>query len=57
VRIVTDDFLFTGDDGYEVLAEGADVLTPGDSVLDVTVDHIAAGSPVAPLVEGRLIGP
>jgi len=57
VRIVTNDFLFAGGDGYDALAEGTDVLTPGDSVLDVTVDHIAAGSPVGPVVEGRIIGP
>jgi 2',3'-cyclic-nucleotide 2'-phosphodiesterase (5'-nucleotidase family) len=57
VRIVTNDFLFAGGDGYSSLAQGTDVLSPFDEVLEVTVDHIAAGSPVGPIVENRIIGP
>ena len=55
VRIVTNDFMFTGGDGYTMLAAGTDVLQPGDALLDVVVDYIAAHSPVAPVVEGRLV--
>ena len=34
---------------------GTDVLQPGDALLDVTIDYIAANSPVAPVVEGRIV--
>jgi 2',3'-cyclic-nucleotide 2'-phosphodiesterase (5'-nucleotidase family) len=54
VRLVTNDFMFTGGDGYTVLASGTNVLTPGDALLDIVVDHIAANSPVNPMVEGRM---
>jgi len=54
VRIVTNDFMFTGGDGYTALAGGTDVLQPGDALLDVTIEFIAAGSPIAPVVEGRI---
>ena len=55
VRIVTNDFMYTGGDGYTALAGGTDVLQPGDGLLDITIDHIAANSPVSPLVEGRFV--
>ncbi len=54
VRIVTNDFMFTGGDGYTALAAGTDVLQPGDALLDVVVDYITANSPIAPTVEGRI---
>ena len=38
-------------------AEGTDVLQPGDDLLQVAIDYIAANSPVAPTVEGRIEGP
>ncbi len=53
IRFVTNDFMFTGGDGYTVFGEGTDVLQPGDALLDVTIDYITAHSPVAPAVEGR----
>ncbi len=55
VRIVTNDFMFTGGDGYTVFAQGSDVLQPGDALLDVAIDYVAAHSPVDPVVEGRLV--
>ena len=55
VRIVTNDFMFTGGDGYTALAGGTDVLQPGDALLDVAIEYIAANSPVAPVVEGRIV--
>jgi 5'-nucleotidase/UDP-sugar diphosphatase len=55
VRIVTNDFMFTGGDGYTALANGTDVLQPGDSLLDVAIEYISANSPVAPAVEGRIV--
>jgi 2',3'-cyclic-nucleotide 2'-phosphodiesterase (5'-nucleotidase family) len=57
VRFVTNDFMYTGGDGYTVFAEGTDVLQPGDDLLQVTIDYVAAYSPVAPMVEGRIESP
>jgi 2',3'-cyclic-nucleotide 2'-phosphodiesterase (5'-nucleotidase family) len=55
VRLVTNDFMFGGGDGYTALAAGTDVLQPGDGLLEVTIEYIADNSPVAPVVEGRFI--
>ena len=55
VRLVTNDFMFTGGDGYTALTGGTDVLQPGDALLDVVVEWIGANSPVAPVVEGRIL--
>jgi 2',3'-cyclic-nucleotide 2'-phosphodiesterase (5'-nucleotidase family) len=55
VRIVTNDFMFGGGDGYTALAGGTDVLQPGDGLLEVTIEYIAANSPVAPVVDGRIV--
>ena len=40
VRFVTNDFMYTGGDGYTVFAMGTDVAQPGDDLLQVTVDYI-----------------
>ena len=55
VRLVTNDFMFGGGDGYTVLAQGTNVLQPGDDLQLLTIDYIAANSPVAPVVEGRIV--
>jgi 2',3'-cyclic-nucleotide 2'-phosphodiesterase (5'-nucleotidase family)/predicted AlkP superfamily phosphohydrolase/phosphomutase len=55
IRVVTNDFMFTGGDGYTALSGGTDVLQPGDALLDVTIEYITAHSPVAPAIEGRWI--
>ena len=57
VRLVTNDFMFTGGDGYTTLAAGTDIQQPGDALLDIAIDYIAANSPVDPAVEGRVVGP
>jgi 2',3'-cyclic-nucleotide 2'-phosphodiesterase (5'-nucleotidase family) len=57
VRIVTNDFMFGGGDGYTMFAGGTDVAQPGDDLLQVTIDYITANSPVDPVVEGRIVGP
>jgi 2',3'-cyclic-nucleotide 2'-phosphodiesterase (5'-nucleotidase family) len=57
IRIVTNDFMFTGGDGYTVLSQGSNVLTPGDDLLQIAINYVAANSPVAPVVEGRIVGP
>jgi 2',3'-cyclic-nucleotide 2'-phosphodiesterase (5'-nucleotidase family) len=57
VRLVTNDFMFTGGDGYTVLAGATNVQQPGDDLLAVTIDYISSRSPVNPQVEGRIVGP
>jgi 2',3'-cyclic-nucleotide 2'-phosphodiesterase (5'-nucleotidase family) len=57
VRLVINDFMFTGGDGYTALTAGANVLQPGDALLDIVVDYVAANSPIDPAVEGRIVGP
>ena len=54
VRFVTNDFMYTGGDGYTVFAEGTDVLQPGDDLMQVAIDYVTANSPVDPVVEGRI---
>ncbi len=55
VRFVTNDFMYTGGDGYTVFAQGTDVQQPGDELLTVAIDYVTANSPVNPLVDGRIV--
>jgi 2',3'-cyclic-nucleotide 2'-phosphodiesterase (5'-nucleotidase family) len=55
VRFVTNDFMYTGGDGYTVFFQGTDVKQTGDLLLDVAIDYVATNSPVDPLVEGRIV--
>ncbi len=55
VRFVTNDFMFTGGDGYTAFTAGTNVLQPGDDLLQVAIDYVAAHSPVGPVVEGRTV--
>jgi 2',3'-cyclic-nucleotide 2'-phosphodiesterase (5'-nucleotidase family) len=57
VRFVTNDFMFTGGDGYTAFTAGTNVSQPGDDLLQVAVDYVTANSPVGPVVDGRIIGP
>jgi 2',3'-cyclic-nucleotide 2'-phosphodiesterase (5'-nucleotidase family) len=57
VRIVTNDFMFTGGDGYTAFADGTDVLQPGDGLLEIAVDYITAHSPIAPLIGATCAAP
>jgi 2',3'-cyclic-nucleotide 2'-phosphodiesterase (5'-nucleotidase family)/predicted AlkP superfamily phosphohydrolase/phosphomutase len=61
IRLVTNDFMYTagaGGDGYPAsLQKGTNVQQPGDDLLQVTIDYITAHSPVAPTVDGRIVGP
>jgi 2',3'-cyclic-nucleotide 2'-phosphodiesterase (5'-nucleotidase family) len=57
VRIVTNDFMSVGGDGYTVLQQGTDILQPGDDLLQITSDYVTANSPVGPVVDGRIVGP
>jgi 2',3'-cyclic-nucleotide 2'-phosphodiesterase (5'-nucleotidase family) len=57
VRFVTNDFMYTGGDGYTVFSQGTNVLQPGDDLLQVSIDYVTANSPVGPVVDGRIVGP
>jgi 2',3'-cyclic-nucleotide 2'-phosphodiesterase (5'-nucleotidase family) len=57
VRFVTNDFMYTGGDGYTIFAQGTNVKQTGDLLLDVAADYIEANQPVDPVVEGRITGP
>jgi 2',3'-cyclic-nucleotide 2'-phosphodiesterase (5'-nucleotidase family)/predicted AlkP superfamily phosphohydrolase/phosphomutase len=57
VRLVTNDFMYTGGDGYTIFLQGTNVSQPGDDLLQVAIDYISANSPVGPVVEGRIVGP
>jgi 2',3'-cyclic-nucleotide 2'-phosphodiesterase (5'-nucleotidase family) len=57
VRIVTNDFMYGGGDGFTVLAQGTNVLQPGDDLQLLVIDYITANSPVGPVVDGRIAGP
>jgi 2',3'-cyclic-nucleotide 2'-phosphodiesterase (5'-nucleotidase family) len=55
VRLVTNDFMFTGGDGYTALTGGDGVRQTGDLLLDIAIAWVTAHSPVAPRVEGRVV--
>ncbi|HEX7975565.1 MAG TPA: 5'-nucleotidase C-terminal domain-containing protein [Anaerolineales bacterium] len=55
VRLVTNDFMYTGGDGYTALTSGTNVLQPGDDLLEVSIAYVTAHSPVGPVVEGRTV--
>ena len=54
-KLTSNDFMRTGGDGYSMFAENAiDPYDAGDVLADAVADYIAAHSPVAPIVEGRI---
>lgn len=55
IRIVTNDFMFGGGDGWTALSAGANVAQPGDGLLELTIEYVTANSPISPLVEGRIV--
>jgi 2',3'-cyclic-nucleotide 2'-phosphodiesterase (5'-nucleotidase family) len=55
VRFVTNDFMYTGGDGYTIFTQGTNVQQPGDDLLQVAIDYVDANSPVGPVVEGRIV--
>lgn len=55
VRLVVNDFMFDGGDGYSALAGGTSVLTPGDDTMQLTIEYLTSNSPVGPVVEGRVV--
>jgi 2',3'-cyclic-nucleotide 2'-phosphodiesterase (5'-nucleotidase family) len=55
IRIVTNDFMYTGGDGYTVFTQATNVLQPGDDLLEVAIGYVTANSPVGPVVDGRIV--
>jgi len=55
VRPVTLGFMYNGGDGYTVFSQGTNVQQPGDDLLQLAVNYVADNSPVAPVVEGRIV--
>jgi 5'-nucleotidase / UDP-sugar diphosphatase len=54
-RLVVNNFIATGGDGYAVLNSGTDVVNTGFLDSDVLAEYIAANSPVSAEVEGRIV--
>lgn len=55
LRVVTNDFMWTGGDGYTVFSEATNVAQPGDDLLEVSIAYVTDHSPVSAAVEGRLV--
>jgi 2',3'-cyclic-nucleotide 2'-phosphodiesterase (5'-nucleotidase family) len=55
IRFVTNDFMFTGGDGYTAFKQGTNVKQTGDLLLDVVINYIGTHSPVAPVKEDRFL--
>jgi 2',3'-cyclic-nucleotide 2'-phosphodiesterase (5'-nucleotidase family)/predicted AlkP superfamily phosphohydrolase/phosphomutase len=53
IRFVTNDFMYTGGDGYTAFAAGTSVKQTGDLLLNVVIDYLGKHSPVAPVTEDR----
>src|SRR6266508_2947119 len=53
-RVVTNNFLLTGGDGYSVLQAGTNKLDTGLIDVDVTAEYIRAHSPIGAEVQGRI---
>jgi 2',3'-cyclic-nucleotide 2'-phosphodiesterase (5'-nucleotidase family) len=56
-RIATNTYLADGGDGYAALTGGTDRVDTGWLLADVLAEYLAAKSPVAPQVEGRIRAP
>ncbi|MHB0878616.1 MAG: 5'-nucleotidase C-terminal domain-containing protein [Anaerolineae bacterium] len=55
-RVVTNDFVRKGGDGYTVFAEHASDVYDGGAVLaDAVADYVPQNSPVKPAIEGRIV--
>ncbi len=53
-RVITNNFMLTGGDGYSVFTQGTNGLDTGFILADVVMDYIEANTPVSPTVEGRI---
>ena len=53
-RVVTNDFMLVGGDGYTAFTKGSNPLNTGFILSDVVQEYIAAHSPVSQKVDGRI---
>ncbi|GIV97040.1 MAG: multifunctional 2',3'-cyclic-nucleotide 2'-phosphodiesterase/5'-nucleotidase/3'-nucleotidase [Herpetosiphonaceae bacterium] len=54
-RVVTNNFLLNGGDGYSVFTEGQNKTDTGLLLADAVMEYIGANSPVNPQTEGRIV--
>lgn len=57
IRLVTNDFMYGGGDGYTILQQGTNVVQPGDLLLTALVEYVQAHSPICHATEGRITQP
>jgi 5'-nucleotidase len=53
-RVITNNFMLNGGDGYVIFAQGTNQLDLGFVMADVVADYIKAKSPITPQLEGRI---
>jgi 5'-nucleotidase len=53
-RVITNNFMLNGGDGYVIFAQGTNQLDLGFVMADVVADYIKAKSPVTLQLEGRI---
>lgn len=53
-RVVSNDYLRKGGDGYRMFAEAADAHDYGPDLADVTGAWMAVNGPVSPVPDGRI---
>lgn len=54
-RVVTNDFLLKGGDGYSMFVQGNNQLNTGYLLADVVGDYIHERSPISPQMENRIV--
>ncbi len=54
-RVVTNNFMLTGGDGYTAFQKGTNPRDTGFVLADVLTDYMPAHAPVNPAVEGRIV--
>lgn len=52
--VVTNNYVRTGGDGYEMFIDAANAYDFGPDLADVTAEYLAANQPYEPLVDGRI---
>jgi 5'-nucleotidase len=54
-RVVVNNFIAAGGDGYSVLTRGTDRIDTGFLDSDVLIEYIGANTPINPQLEGRIV--
>jgi 5'-nucleotidase/UDP-sugar diphosphatase len=53
-RVVINDFMYGGGDGYTVFQDGTDFINLGFIGYDVLAEYVTAHSPISPQISGRI---